>query len=853
MVPQRNAPILTPDRRLRVFISSTMKELADERAAVRRAIEAMQMHPVLFEVGARPHPPRDLYRAYLEQSDVFVGIYWESYGWVAPDMVVSGLEDEFLLSTGPPRLVYIKDPAPGRDPQLTRLLESVASSGVSYRRFSGTAELEELVRDDLALLLTERFQASDGRTVAGPSVHLPVTTDEFIGRGREVEELSDLLVRQRARLITLTGPGGVGKTRLAIEVGALVTDGFPEGVHLVELQDTPDAARVPEEVAVSLALPEFLGSGDPVALLQGALQDKRMLLILDNFEHVSQAAPFVSLLLQACPEIAILVTSRSLLRLHGEIDYLLKPLDLRGDRSDAVELFAMRARSPALLEDREQRAAVGDVCRKLEGLPLAIELAAARTRVLPPTRILERLEHSLDLLQYPSPDLPERQRTMRATIAWSVDLLRPEDEIFFRRLAVFAGGFSLETVSAIADPTGELDALERMQNLIEGSLVHGSESVFDPRFRLLEPIRAYAAEVLEASGEAQEIGKRHAEYFLELAESSREGLRSSKQRTTLDLLEAEEKNIYVAFEWLVRARRGEDVVRAGWSIWPFWWMRGRLTEGGTVMGSALTDPSLPPGSSARGKAVRGTMQLVRGNADEAVVLIREALDELDTTNDPVARGLCLTALGLVTSAFETPDHVLARLREGVELLRSTGEKWELLSALQAFCWMVVAFDETNEPIETFEHSLQLAEEFGGVADIGMTLANLGGRVVQDDRARAASLYRRALVSLLEANMRSSASHVVEQVAELAVAVGSYDEAIMLYGFAEKLRDEAGELLLPVFTARRNRHLEVSRENLSPNDFDRLVSQGKSLGFAEGMERALSLCDEISATERHTTT
>jgi hypothetical protein len=412
--------IRTPDQRLRVFVSSTLAELADERAAIRAAIERLHLIPVMFELGARPHPPRDLYRAYLAQSHVFVGVYWRRYGWIAPGEEVSGLEDEYHLAAGLPQLLYVKD-AIERDPRLEELLGRVrADDRVSYRPFASTEELGGLVQDDLMVLLTERFERTaasseppSGRR-AGAKLQPPVPLTPTIGRDADIAEVSRLLVDLRARLVTITGPGGVGKSRLALEVARRVPSSFPDGVHFVPLEPLSEATDVLRAIADRL---EVRGEGARTLgeVIASHLGDRRPLLLLDNFEHVAEAAPDVAAMLDRVPGIQVLVTSRRPLRVRGEHEYPLGPLELPGDEAEgasasAVELFVARARGvrPDFALTPENLPAVAELVRHLDGLPLAIELAAARTRLLTPSALLDRFDARLDLLSSGAVDLPER-------------------------------------------------------------------------------------------------------------------------------------------------------------------------------------------------------------------------------------------------------------------------------------------------------------------------------------------------------------------------------------------------------------------------------------------------------------
>jgi hypothetical protein len=311
-VSPRNAAILTPDQRLRVFVSSTLNELGPERAAAQAAIESMQLVPVLFELGARPHAPAAVYRAYLEQSHVFVGIYWQSYGWVAPDETRSGIEEEYHLSDRIPRLLYIKEPSPEREPMLAALIERLIADGsASYKTFHDTNELGRLLGRDLPLLITERFEpAAEG----WPSSSLPSPPTSFVGRADELATVERLVLADGVRLLTLTGPGGIGKTRLALEAARRIAGRFRNGAVFVPLEGVRDADAV--QTAIASAVVSRNLSADPVAGLCASLHGKQLLLVLDNFEQVIEAAPLVATLLEQAPELVVLVTSRELLRLR---------------------------------------------------------------------------------------------------------------------------------------------------------------------------------------------------------------------------------------------------------------------------------------------------------------------------------------------------------------------------------------------------------------------------------------------------------------------------------------------------------------------------------------------------------
>src|SRR4051794_25024454 len=392
---QPHVAIRTPDQRLRVFVSSTLAELAEERATVARAISALRLTPVLFELGARPHPPRELYRAYLAQSDIFIGLYWQRYGWIGPGMDISGLEDEFRLSHSIPRLLYVKTPAPDREPGLTAMIEELQTEGAdSYRTFGTPRELGRLVRDDLALLLSERFAAADSRTDRSASPvsngdrrgprSLPVTSTSLIGREQDIVEVSELLAKPEVRLVTLIGPGGIGKTRLAIAVGERLDDRYPRGTLFVPLASIAEPELVLPRIATAMGV-TIEGAHPPLDVLVEQFAEPPPLLVLDNLEQVVGVAPELDQLLARCPPLKVLATSRTVLRLRAEREYPVGPLTVPvfSGRAPieqlaslpAVQLFVDRAQGVphefALTEANAR--ALAAVCRHLDGLPPASE------------------------------------------------------------------------------------------------------------------------------------------------------------------------------------------------------------------------------------------------------------------------------------------------------------------------------------------------------------------------------------------------------------------------------------------------------------------------------------------------
>lgn len=354
-----------------MFVSSTLEELAAERDAARAAIEQLRLAPVMFESGARAHPPQAVYRAYLEQSDIFIGIYWQCYGWVGPGMAMSGLQDELRLAAGMPRLLYFKVPAPGIEPGLSRMLEGIRAEGTaSYKRFTDVKELRELVASDLATVLSERFAGPD-RDGRWPTIPSPVTA--LVGRDADVAKVAQMLTAPGRRLIVLTGAGGAGKTRLALAVAERTRRQWASGAAFVDLSQVTDPQLVPDAIASALGL---VGQGRemPLDTLKRGLADRNMLLVLDNFEQVLNAAPVVAELLQSAPGPHVLVTSRVVLKVRGEQEWRVDPLDVPAPGTTlaalaeipAVRLFVDRVRDvqPEFTLDSQNAEAVAELCRR---------------------------------------------------------------------------------------------------------------------------------------------------------------------------------------------------------------------------------------------------------------------------------------------------------------------------------------------------------------------------------------------------------------------------------------------------------------------------------------------------------
>ena len=565
--------ILTPDQRVRVFISSTLGELAEERAAARRAVQRLHLVPVWYESGARPHPPRRMYRAYLDQSQVFVGIYWQRYGWVAPGMDISGLEDEYRLAAGKPMLLYLKRPAPDQEPRLAAMIDSIREAGtVSYRTFATPRELERLLTEDLAVLLSESFFQITGRDLQqesaavgprdGDTGNLPLQVSSFIGRGAELEWTAAAL--GQARVVTLTGAGGVGKTRLAVQAAAQAAPRFADGAWLAELAPVRDADGVDDAVAAVFSVRARAGQGTRQALVE-FLRGKQLLLVLDNCEHVlAGAAGLAGDLARSCERLAVLATSREALGIDGERLVPVPPLgtpdpgaDLAAVTStEAVRLFADRAAAvkPGFQVTAENAAAVAAVVRRLDGIALAVELAAARVPAMTPAELARRLDRCFAVLAGGQHGAAARHQTLRAAIDWSFDLLTGPEQALLARLAVFAGGAALEAAEAVCggegiDPEAVFGVLA---GLVARSLVVAEEHGPQTRYRLLETIRQYGEERLRQADQAGRWRARHAGYYAGLLGRVRDHARDPDQELFWAVrLGAEQDNLLAAWSWAI--------------------------------------------------------------------------------------------------------------------------------------------------------------------------------------------------------------------------------------------------------------------------------------------------------------
>jgi predicted ATPase/class 3 adenylate cyclase len=647
------------------------------------------------------------------------------------------------------------------------------------------------------------------RTLDARPNNLPSQLTSFVGRAREIEGIKEALAG--TRLLTLTGPGGTGKTRLSIQVGMELLGTFEQGVFFVSLAPIEDPALVPSTIAHTLGLSEE--TRPIMETLTEHLRDKEMLLILDNFEQITEAAPAVADALLAAPRLKCLVTSRAVLHVTGEQEYPvptlelpdvehLPPLDVLS-QYEAVSLFIQRAKAvhPGFSVTDENAPAVAEICARLDGLPLAIELAAARVRVLSPHAILERLQHRLALLTGGARDLPRRQQTLRDAIGWSYDLLDEPERILFARLSTFVGGCSLEAAEAVCAPELEIDILDGLSSLVDKSLLRRLDTeAGEPRFRMLQVMREYAVERLTESKDMEEVDRRHADFFLALAEEAEPHLLGTEQARWLDTVELEHDNIRSAIEWFKRV----DVSRAlrvAAAVWRFWQIRGFLQEARQRLTELLELPGASDDLFIHAKALEAAGGVFYWMADfeEARNFYQQTLEIHRVRADRTAEANALYNIGFTYSAPGV-DHVRARelLDEALSTFRQLGDRSgeaKCLWGLSWSSWLQKEFDLAKTYLLEAESAFrELRDPFS----LGWALHTLGLIAVEDGRYDDADKsFREGLALFGDARDYSGITLLFGDFAWLAERQGFRHRAQVLWGAALELARRTGTDLFGV--------------------------------------------------------
>jgi predicted ATPase/class 3 adenylate cyclase len=661
------------------------------------------------------------------------------------------------------------------------------------------------------------YQLGDGEFPALKSLYrtnLPVPATPFLGRERELAEVVELLAREGTRLLTLTGPGGTGKTRLALQAAGLSSDSFPDGVWWVPLAPLRD----PELVLQSAG--QAIGSKDGLA---EHIADKRLLILFDNFEQVVAAAADVGGLLAACPNLQLLVTSREPLHLTGEQEYPVPPLE----HGEAVDFFLARAR--AVKPDFVADGAVSRICQRLDELPLALELAAARVKALSPAQILERLEQRLPLLTGGARDLPERQRTLRGALGWSHELLDPAEQRLFARLAVFRGGCTLETAEEVAE--ADLDTL---QSLVDKSLLR----VREDRFWMLETIREYASERLASSPKADELRRRHAAHFLALAEEAEPHL-PAYRREWLDRLDREHDNLRAALDQLEAAGETELAFRLAGALSRFWLMKGHVVEGRRRLERLLRSDSRP--TLARGKALNGASMLGvdgaagRLHAEEALVLHRELGDAWGTAQSQLMLGSSVAA--------ENMARAQQLYEESARAFEHLGDEHSALTAYRGLAWACISLGDPERGRALHEENLRRARALSNERIEAITLGALAMLALQEGRVED-------VVPMLKESHRLhrkigdplQTAFNVFRFAHLVAAQGSAETATRVLSSADALSEEVGLTLRSWDPEFFDETLATIHARLDETAVAAAWEQGRSLTADEAVALALSELD-----------
>jgi predicted ATPase/class 3 adenylate cyclase len=650
-------------------------------------------------------------------------------------------------------------------------------------------------------------------TLDSQTTNLPVQTTALVGREREVSAACELLRRGDVRLLTLIGPGGIGKTRLGLQVAAELLDEFADGVFFVPLAALREHALLLPTIAQTLGV-HAAGGQSLEASLESHLRDKQLLLLLDNFEQIADAAPALGALLRAAPALKALVTSRAPLRLSGEQEYVVPPLALPARKRlpplavlsqyDAVALFIARAQAarPDFHATDANAPAIAEICHRLDGLPLAIELAAARVRLFAPPALLARLDRRLALLTGGARDLPERQRTLRSAIDWSYQLLDDAEQTLFRRLAVFVGGCCLEAAEAVCGAEEAQATLDLLAKLVDQSLLQQTEILDDePRFVLLETIREYALEQLAASGEAAALHERHADYFLAFAEHSEPELQSAEQRAWLERLEQEHDNMRAALDWALNTGAAGIALRLSGALARFWWMRNHAAEGRRWLNAALAAGAdgMP---AARAKALHMAGMLAHQQGEHARANVQYAASLALRRELADDRGVAYVLNSLGGLALEQGDYARASalLEESLAIKRTLGSEIAISASLNNLTFLALALGDLDRAQAYADECLAIDRALGHEYGVAMSLGGLGAiALAQGDQTDAQRHFVESLALFCELRDQEGIADGLEGLAGAAVLEGRAERAAQLFGAAEALREEIG---VPILASQR---------------------------------------------------
>jgi predicted ATPase/class 3 adenylate cyclase/Tfp pilus assembly protein PilF len=748
------------------------------------------------------------------------------------------------------RCARLRDVANGGQAILSSVTASLARERLpadAVLRSLGRHRLKDLPEADEVFQLVHPELPADFaplRSLSAAPHNLPIQLTSFVGREQDLDDLRQRLLRKDVRLLTLIGTAGTGKTRLAMQVAEDTLAEFPRGVFFVPLAPLTDPERMLSAIGDAVGVKEVQGQPLLQTLID-ALQAKGMLLVLDNFEHVVQQARQVGDLLSACASLKILVTSREVLHVAGEQVFAVSAMDVpdlqqplsmeRVSHCDAVQLFVERARAakPSFSLTHENAAAIAEICAQLDGLPLAIELAAARVQLLPPDALLVRLSLTYDqrqtLLTGTGSDRPERHQTLRSAIDWSYGLLRPSEQRMFRRLAIFSGGFTLEAAESICatDPELSLQVLDGVASLIDKSLLRQAEEVArEPRYRMLETIREYALVQLQAAGELDATYASLADFGVALAERAEPELTGPEQVAWLDRLESEHDNVRAALQWCSVPDAIDTTLRLAGALWRFWSTRGYVGEGLRWLDMAVVSPNATP-DPVLAKALNGAANLAREQGDypkaaalhnRGLAISREHVDRRGTAE-------ALNNLGLIALYQGQPDAAQHYCEEGLALFREANDQGGVAAALNNLGNVARERGESDLAAGLHKESLALRRALGDKRGVALSLNNLANVVLnQGDYWRAAGLHQESLALRRELGDRAGVATSLNNLGNAArvqgdarAARGYYEESLLVRReLGDKRRVAAALINLGIVErelGQRDRSATLLRESL----------------------------------------
>lgn len=742
-----------------------------------------------------------------------------------------------------------------------QIVLSDATRALLTRDVSDRFELRDLGEHRLKDLgRPERlFQVvADGLTADFPplrslqaTANLPVMLTSLVGRGKELNEIEAMLLNG-SRLVTLTGPGGTGKTRIAVRLAEELRHKFRDGAFFVPLAPVTNPALVGSTIARAIGAEES-GSPTPLDAIEEFLAGKSLLLVLDNFEQVLGAAHIVPRLLAGSTELKIVVTSRAILHVTGEVEYPVPPLSLPAPsatglepylRSDAVNLFVDRARavSSGLTLTEETAPPVAEICRRLDGLPLAIELAAARARVLSPESLLDRLDRHLGLLTGGPRDAPGRQRTLRGAIDWSYVLLDDAEKVLFRRLSIFVGGWTLEAAERVVGSSRDedVDLLDLLSSLLDKSLLRSDPGYEgETRFSMLHTIRDYALERLSQDADAIALQHRHAHYFLDLAERNEPELQGPGQAHRLAQLEDEHDNLRAALSFAMEddsLKADNAGIRLTGALGRFWYMRGYLAEGSRWLETSLKlHDSAPLEHRAKSLHMLGVLYAERGLHERSIHTLQQGLELHRLAGNPERVAASLNSLGVEAYALADYERAQELFEESISIRRDLGDERGTTSALSNLGLLAMKHNDFENATELFEEALEMDRRRGDEWGAAVGLSNLSAAILDmGDVERAETLIQEAVPILRRLGERDTLADCLERGVTIASKREQWMRAARLAGAAAALREDIGSPLIESDRTKLDGYLERSRSALGEDEFETAAKEGRRMADDEAI-------------------